>query len=329
MGLIDAAGPRVSVVVPVRNRRDLLLELLAALDAQTYEDLEVIVVDDGSDDGAGEEAMAATVHGRPVRVIRTGADGAVAARVAGVSESNAEVLAFTDSDCRPNPAWLEHAIAALDEGFDMVHGLTRPTRPVRPLERSLYQADDGLFATSNVVYRRAAYDTAGGFDGHAAERLGFRHTARAQGLGFGEDTLLGWRVARAGAVRYEPRAVVEHHVFAPDFVEWVNRCWMAAAFPALIREVPQLRPRFVKRKVLFHNYRRLPLYTTAALALGGQRRLALAAAGWWAGSRLRDARLAPVGWPQRVAAVPAEMALDVVTAAALVAGSARARTVLL
>lgn len=325
---LTVAAPRVSVVVPVRNRRDLLQGLLASLDAQTYEDFEVIVVDDGSDDGSGEVALARTVRGRPVRVIRRQAEGAVAARVAGVAASETELLAFTDSDCRPEPGWLAHAVAALAEGSDMVHGLTRPARPLGPLERSLYQADDGLFASCNVLYRRSAYDSAGGFDGRAADRLGFRHTARARGLGFGEDTLLGWRVAHAGAVRYAPGAVVQHHVFPPDFVEWVHRCWMAAAFPALIREVPELRPRFVKRRVLFHNARRVPLYTTAALALTGRSRLAAVAAGWWAASRL-GGRRAPGDWPRRLAAVPAEMALDVVTAAALVAGSARARRVLL
>jgi glycosyltransferase involved in cell wall biosynthesis len=317
------------VVVPVRNRRHLLCDLLGALDAQTYTDFEVIVVDDGSTDGAGEAAAATTVRGRPVRVIPRDGGGAVAARLAGVAISSAEILAFTDSDCRPRPGWLAAAVAGLDQGADMVHGLTRPARPLRPLERSLHQADDGLFATCNVTYRRAAYDAAGGFDQRAADRLGFRHSSRARGLGFGEDTLLGWRVARHGIVRYEPQAEVEHHVFPADFGDWVHRCWMAAAFPALIREVPELRRHFVRRHVLFVNGRRLPFYATVALGLIGRKRLVPLAVGWWVGARLGDQRIAPVGWSERIAAIPAQMALDVVTGAALLVGSARARTPLL
>lgn len=324
-----AAPPRVSVIVPVRNRQDLLAQLLAALDAQTHEDFEVIVVDDGSTDGAGELAEATTVRGRPVRVLRQAGEGAVAARARGASHAAGEVLAFTDSDCRPDPGWLAAGVRGIDEGADVVHGATRPARPVLPLERSVSQADDGLYATCNVFYRRKAFDAAGGFDGSAADRLGFRHTARARGLGFGEDTLLGWRVSRAGESRFEPEALVEHHVFPADFGEAINRTWMAAAFPALLHEVPELRGSFVRRGVLFGNRSRLPVYATAAALAARRADVASAALAWWAVARLRDLRHQPIGWPARVRSLPAEMAVDVVTAAALVAGSVRHRRLLL
>src|SRR5579884_3101587 len=90
-------GPAVSVVVPVRNRRDLLRRCLDALAAQTFADHEVIVVDDGSTDGAGDEARRDACAGRPVRLLRTPSVGAVAARAAGVRAARGPVLAFTDS----------------------------------------------------------------------------------------------------------------------------------------------------------------------------------------------------------------------------------------
>lgn len=326
---LAASAPRVSVIVPVRNRRDLLRELLAALDAQSVADFEVIVVDDGSTDGAGDLAAAFRVLGRPVRVLHQEGEGAVAARVCGARHARGEVLAFTDSDCRPSPGWLAAGLAAIDAGADVAHGPTRPARPVQPLERSVDQADDGLFATCNVFYRRAAFEAAGGFDGRAADRLGFRHTARARGLGFGEDTLLGWRVSRDGTSRFVPEAVVEHHVFPADLGESVNRSWMAAAFPALLREVPELRASFVRRGVLFGGRSRLPVYVTAAAVATRCWPVAGAALTWWAGARLRELRHQPIGWPRRLRVLPAEMAVDAVTAAALVAGSARHRTLLL
>ena len=98
--------PRVSVVVPVRDRRDLLRDLLAALDVQTFRDFELLVVDDGSVDGSAELAESTTVAGQPVRVLRQEGLGAVAARQRGAADSRGEVLAFTDSDCTPVPGWL-------------------------------------------------------------------------------------------------------------------------------------------------------------------------------------------------------------------------------
>jgi len=322
--------PRVAVVVPVRDRRDLLRALLQALDAQTFREFEVVVVDDGSSDGSDVEAETTTVAGRPVRVVHQDGAGAVAARELGVNKAEADVIAFTDSDCEPDPDWLTAGMAAVDAGADMAHGRTIPARPMRPLERSVGAGDEGLFPTCNAFYTRAGFDRAGGFDREAARRLGFRMNARARGLGFGEDTLLGWRVHRSGGdVRYAPDAVVRHHVFPPDFRDWVSRCWMAAAFPALIAEAPELRPRLVRRRVQFGERSRLPMYATGAALLARRPKLAAVAAGWWAFSRWRELRTTDATTEEQLVALPQELALDVVTGAALVVGSVRARTLLI
>ena len=323
--------PRVSVVIPVKDRRALLTAALDALAAQTYADLEVIVVDDGSSDGSGEVAAGRTVHGRPVRVLPGGGLGAVHARQVGVAAARGDVLAFTDSDCAPDPRWLEHALAAIDAGADAVNGLTRPARPMAPLERSMGSGTEGLYPTCNMLYRRAAFDAAGGFDAEAGGRLGFRLDRRTRGDGFGEDTLLAWRVRRAGGdVRYVPEAVVEHAVLPPDVRELASRALRVAAFPALVRDVPELRETPLVRWGWQLGARtRLPVYALAASLLTGRRRAALASLAWWAGARAADLRTAPVGWGRRAAVLPAEMAVDALTAGALVVGSARARTTLL
>src|SRR3954452_21840778 len=178
--------PRVSVVVPVRDRRDLLGELLDGLDGQTFRDFETIVVDDGSSDGSADEAEAKTEAGRPVRVIRRTGEGAVRARQVGVAEATGEILAFTDSDCVPEPGWLAAGVAALDTGVAVVQGHTRSARRRKPLERSLWVEDNGLYPTCNVFYRRTAFEQAGGFDGDLGSRYGFRPGSLPQGLGFGE-----------------------------------------------------------------------------------------------------------------------------------------------
>src|SRR3546814_7426509 len=70
---LATSPPEVSVVIPVKDRRDLLKRALAALDRQSFRDFEVIVVDDGSTDGADQLAAATTVAGRPVRQLGSAA----------------------------------------------------------------------------------------------------------------------------------------------------------------------------------------------------------------------------------------------------------------
>jgi len=324
--------PQVTVIVPVHNRRPLVRQLLDALAAQTYRDFEVAVVDDGSTDGAPDEVEADRAAGRRVRSLANAGSGAVAARRTGVAESASTYLAFTDSDCVPAPGWLAAGVAALDAGADVVNGTTRPARPVALHERSLASGEEGLYPTCNVFYRRQAYDAAGGFDLEAAARLGFRPWARARGLGFGEDTILAWKVRRAGRAAYVPEAVVEHAVFPLELGDIVSRTVQMAAFPALVREVPELRemPLFRHRYVL-GNSSRLPLYVSIFAAGIGRRHAAAASLAAWAviqvrRGRLADAEPAPTAFATGMAL---RLGLDAVAAGALVVGSLRSRTLVL
>jgi len=326
----DLPVPRVSVIVPVKNRRAMLQQLLDALEAQTLRAFEVIVVDDGSTDGSADTAKR-VIAGRPVVVLDGGGHGAVAARTLGVSWATAPVLAFTDSDCVPLPGWLEEGVGTIEHGADLVNGLTRPIRLPLPLERSMGSSLEGLYPTCNVFYRREAFDRAGGFDRGIAQRWGFRPDARSRGDGFGEDTFLAWRVARSGIVEYVPEAMVEHHVFPADYADMLSRTVRVAGFPAMVRDVPELR-----RTLLRHRFQlgrsRLPVYSLAAIVLGGRRRptpLALVCTTWWVALRMRELRRFALPVRRQVALLPVEMSLDVLTAASLVIGSVRARSVTL
>lgn len=318
--------PRISVVVPVRNRRDLLAQMLDGLEAQTFKDFEVVVVDDGSTDGCEAEARARHDHGLPVRVVRSDGQGAVAARRLGVTHARGDVLAFTDSDCIPRPGWLEAGIKALETGADVVKGATHPARwPLEPFERSMASFDEGLYPTCNMFYRRDVYDRVGGFDPRAGEQLGFRLGRRARGLGFGEDTLLAWRALRGGAAfRYEEAAAVDHHVFPPDIFDSIGRVAVIGAFPALLRLVPELEPQLLHHGRFFGPRSRLPFYATAAALALGRKRAAVTALSWWVAERGQELRRAPVSRWRKLALLPAEMALDAATGVALLTGSARA-----
>jgi glycosyltransferase involved in cell wall biosynthesis len=315
----------IAVIVPVRNRRELLGELLDALSAQTYRDFEVVVVDNGSTDGSAEVAEQA--GGLQIRVIRTPGLGAFGGRRLGVAESDSAYLAFTDSDCRPEPGWLAAGVAALEAGADVVNGATRPAGPVGMLDHSVASGEEGLYPTCNVFYRRAAFEAAGGFDPDAGDRLRLRIGRDVKGLGFGEDTLLAWEVRRRGSAAFAPEAVVEHAVFHVGLVEMLNRTLMIAAFPSLVRAVPELRrTKLIRARVSLGRRSRLPVYLAAGALAARRPRVAALAGAWWVFSAATELRDAPGPWTARLSGLPVVLARDVVSAACLVAGSIRARS---
>ena len=104
------SAPGVTIVIPVWNRRELLVGLLVKLRAQTYPIAEVIAVDNGSQDGAAE---AAEQHG--ARVLRLGSNRGFSAAInQGVEACRTELVALVNSDVEPEPDWLGRLVGALN-----------------------------------------------------------------------------------------------------------------------------------------------------------------------------------------------------------------------
>lgn len=93
--MATSMSPRVSVVVPVYNAARWLGEAIESILTQTYRDLELIVVDDGSTDGSGDVARS---FGERVQLVTQANAGPSAARNAGVARARGELIAFCDSD---------------------------------------------------------------------------------------------------------------------------------------------------------------------------------------------------------------------------------------
>lgn len=317
----------MAVIIPVRNRRDLLDRTLRALDAQTFRDFEVIVVDDGSEDGAAELAAGHTVVSRPVRVIQNSGRGAVDARRQASQSTEATILAFTDSDCRPVAEWLEVCVSAIDSGADVVCGLTVPERPPLPLERTMAAGEDGGYPTCNVAYRKVRFDQVGGFTTDPDRELGLRIGQPARNRGMWADTLLAWRVIRAGGTAaFEPKALVYHHVFAPNSSEILRGSWQHHALPAMVKVIPELRATLLSQRLFFGARSRLLIYLLALFVVARRPRLVAMSMIAWVSLRLRRSWHLPMPWTQRLGVLPAEFANDVVLTAALVKGSVRSRS---
>ena len=111
--------PFVSVVIPTYNRSRQVRVALESVLAQTYAELEVIVVDDGSTDGTGEIIQQLTSqhadHGKPIRYFPQGNQGPSVARNKGIEQARGEWIAFLDSDDVWLPDKLELQVQALQQ----------------------------------------------------------------------------------------------------------------------------------------------------------------------------------------------------------------------
>ncbi|GHB60048.1 putative glycosyltransferase [Streptomyces umbrinus] len=202
-------GPHpVTVVVPAFGRPAELHRCLASLRG-----LPVVVVDDGSPD-PGPVRVAAETHG--ARLVRHDVNrGPAAARNTGLALAGTPLIAFVDSDCRPEDGWLDVLVPSFDDPkVAAVAPRIVPDVPTAPT---------GLLARYEAA--RSALDL--GQDQalvRPGARLGFVPTATLvvrgdvlrevtfdEDLRLGEDVDFAWRLHDRGLhVRYQPRARVAH-----------------------------------------------------------------------------------------------------------------------
>ncbi len=198
--------PLVSVVVATNRVSPFLDEGLRSVAAQTYHPIEVIVVDDGSNDPAAI-AEAASRH-IDARLVRQEPLGVSTARNNGAALAAGEFLVFLDDDDRWHPERIERQVQAL---------IQAPDAPLSYCGMQSIDADGLVIATAdqvqvrgrrdvarratgiilpNVMIRRDAFDSAGGFDPalRLAEDLDLVLALSAQGpFVFSDQTLVDYR----------------------------------------------------------------------------------------------------------------------------------------
>lgn len=195
--------PLISVVVPVYNGSPYLRQCIDSALHQTYPQVEVIAVNDGSKDNSMEILKS---YGDRIRVIDQANSGPAIARNTGVQASHGELVAFLDQDdvwddikLERQAALLQHhgaAIAAYCDhrGIDEHGTVTSPSGALyypRASGQILEHLIRGNFilSASLVMLRRSAFDAAGGFD------AGQPHWA--------DDYDLWLRIAAQGAFLYQ------------------------------------------------------------------------------------------------------------------------------
>jgi len=170
--------PEVSVIIPVYNQTDYLIEALKSVFAQTYSDLEVIVVDDGS-----TEPVAPVIAGmeKPVRCIRVENGGVARARNIGIQNASGKYIALLDADDLWFPRKIEVQMKTVDanKDVDLVYTgavyIDRDGRYMGKMGQKIQRVSHNPFkdllvvgnivgTPSTVLAKKACFQQLGGFD---------------------------------------------------------------------------------------------------------------------------------------------------------------------
>ena len=113
--MITENKPLISIIVPVYNGEAYLENCINSIIRQTYEPLEIIIVNDGSTDGTGRvcegiwhSVEADAGKARTIQIITLGDEGVSAARNAALSRAHGTYISFVDADDRILPDMIEH-----------------------------------------------------------------------------------------------------------------------------------------------------------------------------------------------------------------------------
>ena len=256
MSAISSSDPRVSVIVPVFNRREFLARCLASIEATRHANLEVLFVDDGSRDGSWELIQQlALARGEWVRALRHSGHhnrGISASRNLGIAEATGSYVAFLDSDDEYLPRRFDQCLRTLasNPGLQAVYEPVQMERDgnqgplsspsAATIRRCQSHPLDWLFCddwwhTSGVTLRRDFLTINGAF---------------RPDLPVAEDTELWMRIAATGAIQCcqqdQPVATVHRHQQGHSWDGYTaaksRRFYRKALLAALgsIRKEPQL-----------------------------------------------------------------------------------------
>jgi mycofactocin glycosyltransferase len=209
----------VTVVIPVRDRPEALERLLTALKG-----MECLVVDDASRDPGRTREIAEQAGCRFLALATNG--GPAAARNAGLNQVATPLVAFIDSDCVPDPNWLEPLLGHFDDPMVAAVAPRIVPLPVVPATTlSRYEAarsslDRGGSPGLVRPLSRIPYVPSAALTVRREVGGGTLFDPRLRG---GEDVDLVWRLVEAGwDVRYEPVSTV-HHDGPVRLGSWLSR----------------------------------------------------------------------------------------------------------
>ena len=171
-------NPLVSVVITTHNRKILLINAIKSVFAQTYKELEVVLVDDASNDGTQEELLRSPFHERVKYIFLKESKGGNHARNIGIRQTHGKYIALLDDDDEWMPNKIEKQVLFLENHSD--YGLVSCSRTMefnyserKNIDVSIFPHDGDMKAaiwytnslvTSTLMFRRNILFSVGMFD---------------------------------------------------------------------------------------------------------------------------------------------------------------------
>ena len=199
----------ISVIIPLYNKEKQIVHTLQSVLNQTFQDFEIVIVDDGSTDGSVSEVE--KFSDSRIRLIHQKNAGVAAARNRGIEEAKGDLIAFLDADDEWKPEYLatqyhlsqkypDCNVFACNYEFRNIEGKVTPTI-IRKLP---FTGEDGILSnyfevascshpplwTSSIVVKKQAIQAIGGFP---------------VGIRSGEDLLTWARLAVNGQIAYSKK----------------------------------------------------------------------------------------------------------------------------
>lgn len=206
----NSSDSLVSVVVPVFNAGETIEECLKSLLSQTYKNLEIIVINDGSTDTT-KDILNRLSQKNPITVINLEHKGRSSAKNIGINYAKGEIIAFGEADAKYHPEWLTNAIKYFDN--QIVAGVVGPryswivdtlvSRCI-DLQLKIRYHDPSFNPIAGWIYRKKVLLEVGAFDPHlkvAEDRdLGMRMKTKGYQIAFAASSLM---------YHMEPRSITE------------------------------------------------------------------------------------------------------------------------
>jgi glycosyltransferase involved in cell wall biosynthesis len=174
--------PLISVIIPVYNGEKYITEAINSVLRQNYENIEILVINDGSTDNTLEVLK---TFGNKIKIFSKENKGPSAARNVGLKNARGSIIGLLDAD----DVWTDNHIAVClpdlinDSGYDFVHGLTRYVTnlgtPQETILKELYTEASGAAS----LYKKSLFEKIGFFDEEMPE---------------GEDLDIAIRITEAG-----------------------------------------------------------------------------------------------------------------------------------
>lgn len=160
----------ISIIIPVYNTKEYLPRCLDSIINQTYENLELLIIDDGSNDGSGDVCDEYAKRDSRIRVIHKENAGQAIARNIGLKISNGSYIGFVDSDDWIEPTMYSELLQALllNNADIVVCGRNNVNEDYEIINQ-LFVYDDEFGMTQEEAIRRfLTYD---GIDGASCDKL--------------------------------------------------------------------------------------------------------------------------------------------------------------